>query len=421
MSYRKYVVFVLIVLLSCFGLADEFHYQDLIVGERAAGLAGAYISIADDPSGIYHNPAGIIYNFENYFSLSANVYKSSKTLFKKAVAGQDYNMQTGGWVPNFFGATQNYGKFKMGFAILSPSSEIYDLDDNISNVSSTTDLTKSIRRRLVRQYSVSLYGAGAAYEPIKDLAAGLSLFVGQLTDKSVNTQLQIFNGTPEKYAITENFVDQTSFFLLPKLGFQWMPAPKWSLGGVVSTSYTLYSKQKVRTAGAKLDDQSKLPAGSNNNVDYLSAEENNYQPNVLGPYEVGLGTSYFPTKELLFSFDLHYYTDDPTFTSFKTVPVINLAFGTEWYINDNLILRGGLYTNNANTPKLESGKTGQSHHVDLLGLTTGITFANPGSSFTLCTQISHGDGKGQIIANDVTQQDIEANTAALYITASYQL
>ena len=102
-----FLLAILIITLETF--ADEYHYQDLIVGERAAGLAGAYISISDDPSGLYHNPAGIIYNFENYFSLSANVYKSSKLTYKKAVAGQDYSTESSGWVPNFFGATQNYG------------------------------------------------------------------------------------------------------------------------------------------------------------------------------------------------------------------------------------------------------------------------------------------------------------------------
>ena len=80
----KKVLFSLLlwVLPSCL-FADEYHYQDLIVGERAAGLGGAYISIADDPSGIYHNPAGIIYSFENYFSLSANAYKWFVSSYKR--------------------------------------------------------------------------------------------------------------------------------------------------------------------------------------------------------------------------------------------------------------------------------------------------------------------------------------------------
>jgi long-subunit fatty acid transport protein len=424
--FSKQTLFTFALLILCqilnhqTAFADEYHYQDLIVGERAAGLAGAYISIADDPSGLYHNPAGIIYNFENYFSLSANVYKTSSTTYKKAIAGQDYKMESSGWVPNFFGATQNYGKFKLGFAILSPSSEVLDLDDNISNISTSAGQTKSVRRRLVRQYSISLYGVGAAYEPVKDLAAGISLFMGQLTDKSVNTQQQIFNGTPERFAINESFSDQSTMFIYPKFGFQWMPAPKWAIGGVASSSYTAYSKKKERIAGSKLNNDGTL-GGTTNETDQLNTAEVDSAPNALGPYELGLGTSYFPTKDLLFSLDVRYYSDDQTFTTFTTVPVVNVALGSEWYMSDQIVLRGGLYTNNANTPDLDSNKTDQRPHVDYLGLTAGITFANPGSSFTLCTQLSQGSGKGQILSGNPTQQDVESTTAALYITASYQL
>lgn len=420
MLIKQTILILLALTNSQLLLADEYHYQDLIVGERAAGLAGAYISISDDPSGIYHNPAGIIYNFENYFSLSANVYKTSKVTYKKAVAGQDYTTEASGWVPNFFGATQNYGKMKMGFAILSPSSEVLDLDDKIKGIS-TTNETQSLRRRLMRQYSISLYGLGLAMEPMKDFAAGVSLFLGQLTDKTMNTQIQIINGSPDKYAITESFNDQSSLFLYPKIGVQWMPAPKWAIGAVAATSTTLYSKQKVRTAGAKFDDTGHLPGGSNNDVTYLDSSEANYKPNVLSPYEFGLGTSYFPSKELLFSFDFKYYSDDPSFKGFVTAPVMNFALGTEWFASERVVLRGGFYTNNANTPALVNNRKNQSPHVDYYGLTAGITFESPGSSFTFCTQYSKGSGKGQVVGNSTAQQDIDATATAIYITASYQM
>jgi hypothetical protein len=312
----------------------------------------------------------------------------------------------------------------VGFAILAPSSEVLDIDDDIKNISTTAGQTKSLRRRLVRQYSISLYGVGVAYEPVKDLAAGISLFLGQLTNKSVNSQLQILNAispATETFAINEEFFDQSSLFLYPKFGIQWMPATKWSLAAVASSSYTIYSRQKQRVAGTKIDPNTGLPTGTTSSTDNLTTVEKDYTPNVLSPYEVGVGASYFPTKDLLFSADLKYYTDDATFTSFKTIPVMNVAFGTEWFYSDQLILRGGIYTNNSNTPALEASKTNQKDHVDYLGLTAGVTFANPGSSFTLCTQISQGNGKGQILSGLTTQQDIQSSTAALYITASYQL
>lgn len=54
-------------LLACFigtltchrAAAQEGPYSNFLVGERSLGLAGAFVAVADDPSAIFHNPAGI--------------------------------------------------------------------------------------------------------------------------------------------------------------------------------------------------------------------------------------------------------------------------------------------------------------------------------------------------------------------------
>src|SRR4051812_22116956 len=62
-------------------VADDFHYRSVLVGERGASLGGAFLAISDDPSGVFYNPAGIVFGFENYISGSANTYTSSKTVY----------------------------------------------------------------------------------------------------------------------------------------------------------------------------------------------------------------------------------------------------------------------------------------------------------------------------------------------------
>ncbi|HOS34133.1 MAG TPA: hypothetical protein PLO95_13180, partial [Spirochaetota bacterium] len=67
------VVLISISLLLLFNVsADENHYINLFVGDRAAGLAGAYTAIADGPEGAFYNPAGLAYSSSKYFSLSVN-------------------------------------------------------------------------------------------------------------------------------------------------------------------------------------------------------------------------------------------------------------------------------------------------------------------------------------------------------------
>ena len=49
----SYISFALIVTFAIPVHADDTHYQDFLVGGRALGLGGAYVSLADDPSGVY--------------------------------------------------------------------------------------------------------------------------------------------------------------------------------------------------------------------------------------------------------------------------------------------------------------------------------------------------------------------------------
>ena len=58
---RKLVLILFLFLTNITSYADIHHYNDLILGERASGMAGAYSAVADDPSGAYYNPAGLAY------------------------------------------------------------------------------------------------------------------------------------------------------------------------------------------------------------------------------------------------------------------------------------------------------------------------------------------------------------------------
>src|SRR3989338_10609470 len=54
--------------------ADEYHYNNIIIGDRASGMGGAYTAISDDPSGLYYNPAGIAFSFGRSLSGGAQAY-----------------------------------------------------------------------------------------------------------------------------------------------------------------------------------------------------------------------------------------------------------------------------------------------------------------------------------------------------------
>ena len=54
--------------------ADDSHYQDHLVGGRAVSLGGAFASIADDPSGLFYNPAGIVDSRQLSLQVSTSLY-----------------------------------------------------------------------------------------------------------------------------------------------------------------------------------------------------------------------------------------------------------------------------------------------------------------------------------------------------------
>lgn len=54
--------------------ADDNHYQNYLIGERAVGYGGAFTAIADDSSAVFYNPAGLTQLTKSSLSLSAAVY-----------------------------------------------------------------------------------------------------------------------------------------------------------------------------------------------------------------------------------------------------------------------------------------------------------------------------------------------------------
>ena len=68
----------LLLILSLFATApvkaDDTHYQDFLVGGRALGLGGAYVSLSDDPSGVYFNPAGLADVRQSSLQVSTSLY-----------------------------------------------------------------------------------------------------------------------------------------------------------------------------------------------------------------------------------------------------------------------------------------------------------------------------------------------------------
>ena len=404
-------------------MADEYHYRNVLIGERGAALGGAFIAISDDPSGVFYNPAGLAFGFENYVSGSANTFNSSKTVYKSVTAGGDYTYSSQSFSPSFLGFSQSIGKNRFAFAIVLPNYDLVDQDDYVTGISSTTDSAYSLRRRFYNQDIT--YSAGPAYSvPLGENASiGISVMGFIRTNTLINNQLIQDNPTPNgKYYIQDSYLKQTDYGIVPKIGFQYMASPKLSLGATLKKNINITGSGQVRTLQNKSDPKTGIPSPKTGGFsDDFDTSDGTFNSAIAAPWEVGLGGAYFFSKSFLMTTDISYYSTDPRFGAFAIAATYNWAVGMEWYVTEGFALRVGTYSNRANTPQVDSSSTNQSPHVDLYGGTLGLSLIKSGSSFTLGSSYSAGIGKGQAFGNSTSTQDVSQNSLSISLAGSYQL
>ena len=68
------IIFLLSISSNAF--ADGYHYNNILIGDRASGMGGAYTAISDDASGLFYNPAGIVYVVDRNFSATVNTFSA---------------------------------------------------------------------------------------------------------------------------------------------------------------------------------------------------------------------------------------------------------------------------------------------------------------------------------------------------------
>jgi len=401
--------------------ADQYHYREILQGERAFGLGGAYNAISDDPSGIYYNPAGIMFSMESYFSLSANALNMTEKKYVGILPGQDYKYSSKALIPTFFGFTQNIGKSKWGFAIIVTNSDSIDQEDSLTGLNLGSKGMANFKRKFYRSDTTILVGPAFATEVAKNLTLGLALMGQVRTDKFVDQQYVQFT-TSGKYVIQNSSANASSIALAPKLGLQFMPTPKVSFAAVLGKTFAVSGNGSRRTLATRTD-ANNVPVGLDGTYtnDLVEVDGAKYPYHPPMPWNIGGGLAYFFSKRVLLSADLNYYTGDPKFTDYVLQPVINGAMGGEFYMTENFVVRLGTFTNRSNTPALIQGQVNQLEHVNMLGGTFGLSSVRPGSSITLGTSYAAGTGQGQAIGGTTAIQDVKQRNIAIFLTAGYQL
>lgn len=81
-------------------------------------------------------------------------------------------------------------------------------------------------------------------------------------------------------------------------------------------------------------------------------------------------------------------------------------------------MRGGFYTNMANTPEVESGLSGQDDNVDIYGITASISRFTRSSAMTFGLNYAYGAGEAQPVDN-TNIYDVTINALTLFLSGSF--
>ncbi len=393
--------------------SDPNHYVNLLVGDRAAGMGGAYTGVSDDPSGLYYNPAGVAYADRTSLSASMNTYQIRKTRYRgSALGGQGWERTSSSLVPNFFGVTQPLGRFVVGFSYAVPDAVKSDQDQVFEGLPSTVPGTRVLRHRINFYETDSTYNIGPSIARAfgDRFAVGLTLYGHYRQQEFMLDQLvELSDG---RYEIVSKLLDVDEYGLRPLAGIMWALTERVALGFSVTRVFVLKSDVRSQVTFKGYDYEEK---GQGVGEDVLELSDRRKYP-----YIFRVGLAHFATPAFLWDLDVEYAmaTRDSRYGDRQAT--WNVALGAEYFLTPSWALRAGFFTDRANTPEVKEGGTGQLEHVDLYGGALSVTHYARGAALTFGLSYARGSGDAQIVGNSPEVQDADISTLTFFISASYR-
>ncbi len=401
---------VLLFISASTANADITHYRNILVGDRAANMGGAYIGLADDSSGCYYNPAGVSYTTGINLSGSVNAYHIQRSTYEDAIRGEDWKRDSSELIPNFFGVIKNHGNHSFGLSVVVPDSFVQHQDQELKDLP-TPPGTDTIKRYTLNRHeedSTTIAGVTYAYEISETLALGTTINYYSRTSRNANNQTILYGDNTSLGSFYNSSWSEKGLY--PKLGVRWAPHRKFSVGATISQVFIMISKWDVM-----------------NNIKEVNSTKFVYTKDSSKvrrdtPFELGIGLGLYPTDSLTFTFDTNIYTDpgkDP-FSPYGYEPVINFSFAAEYEINKKNVVRMGYFTNSSNVPT-PNNETRNLEHIDMWGISTGYSIHSESTSFTIGVVFSKGTGLAQIYDNMPTAVKVKRFSATGLLSTNYRI
>ena len=377
--------------------ADLFHYSNLLIGQRALGLGGAFTALSDDTSGLYYNPGGLALQSSIELSGSINTFYLKKNTYEKVFGEKQFSESARGSVSSFFGLSKRVsvpvlGTMQVGLAFINPDAAQSDENALVEN-EPDPNVIRYHRAANIRTGSSQVI-VGAAKQIGKENGFGCAV-----SYLDVDELEQIYQDAVQGPFTAEEIPGKSIFSALTqnerthlvlrgggvrcgvRLGFQ----SGVKLGVSYQYNEIVYQKMDYDFSVNRVfvDSENKIiTINEPKNSNYAGSLQRNVSrfqsENVvtLWPDELRIGLAYQPFKHLTLTGDaVRYGAGKGNSVRVKRAEIINLATGAELILGNTLFLRSGYFTNRDATSSRDLDHPNQrEEYMDYRGLSlsTGL-------------------------------------------------
>ena len=369
-KYKIFLILFIVILITMinlnYGLCQNKGYNSYqyIIGDRAAGMAGAFTALANDSTSLWYNPAGLAEIKTSNLNISGNTYSfltsKKKGLFEIENNNNEYDKIN--YTESDFSIVATslafgfnlgkIGKMNHSFAIGLFVPESSNLKSTIVGDAETDNiyLDLNYQNKLSSKYYVAMIGYGIAINNDFNLGIAIGLGYADYMNSTTNAS----------YAINKNTGKQSS-----KINTTTSTLNALTINGCIGVQYYINRNHKLGisfyTASFKFDGGSTVDTINSSNTD---GEDLNYSRNrikkdlsgfeKLKPSYSNIGYAYINPNNWTFSIDLipvlkNADENDENITNFK--------IGFEYYLSNDIILRTGIFTDYSPNSEVKTNST----------------------------------------------------------------
>jgi long-subunit fatty acid transport protein len=411
----RFFLFFVSIFFTHTGFTAFQNFNNILIGDQAAGLGGAYTAMVGDSSASsFYNPGALIKIKGDNISASATLFNKYDTTYGESrdilAAGERVNRGFFRTVPSSLGGVYHWGKVAGAFSIVVPDYDFFS--GNIANKNNTQSFLNYSDESLWSGFSMSFlidhhnsFGASIYY-------TARSL-IRTATDRNV------VSDSHEIFSYEEKSIKHNGLVLV--LGHLWKVNEALNLG-------FSYRPPALRLSGQgtyyrSITDTNTLPS----DVTFYK----NIKADTYIPSRIALGAAYKLSDRFLMSFDSTYYPGhgysdldrDDAADKIEHKDTWNGAIGAEYkFLRPKAALRVGLFTNNPSNKRPSENPTVRTgDYLELYGLSANMAF-NVNDYLQYTVGGFYTGGKGQSVQRNganLVRMDKTHHVFSLLISTSY--